>query len=70
MAMVMWMVAAYWRTHTASRLAWSEGWRAPGAASGYYIIIIIISERSLYAIARPSACRLFVCNVRAPYSVG
>jgi len=25
-------------------------------------------SRSLYAIARPSVCRLSVCNVRAPYS--
>jgi len=23
----MWIVAAYWRTHMPSRLAWSEGWR-------------------------------------------
>jgi len=29
------------------------------------------SSRSLYAIARPSVCRLFVvCNARAPYSGG
>jgi len=27
-------------------------------------------SRSLYAIARPSVCRLSVCNVRAPYSAG
>jgi len=27
-------------------------------------------SRSLYAIARPSVCRLSVCNARAPYSGG
>jgi len=30
-----------------------------------------ISERELFAICyRPSVCRLYVCNVRAPYSGG
>jgi len=27
-------------------------------------------SRSLYAVARPSVCRLSVCNARAPYSAG
>jgi len=27
-------------------------------------------SRSLYAVARPSVCRLSVCNARAPYSGG
>jgi len=32
----MWMVAAiYRRTHSPSRLAWSEGWRPPGAQSAF-----------------------------------
>ena len=32
----MWMVAAiYRRTHSPSRLAWSEGWRARGAQSAF-----------------------------------
>jgi len=29
------MVAAYRRTHSPSRLAWSEGWRPPGAESAF-----------------------------------
>jgi len=30
----MWMIAAnFRRTHSSSRLAWSEGWRPPGAQS-------------------------------------
>ena len=34
--------------------------------------LAVFSERelSLYAVARPSVCRLSVCNVRAPYSGG
>ena len=32
---------------------------------------VVFSERaSLYAVARPSVCRLSVCNARAPYSGG
>jgi len=31
MVMVEWMVAAYHRTCSPRRLAWSEGWRPPGA---------------------------------------
>jgi len=32
----MWMVAGiYWRTHTQSRMTWSEGWRPPGAQSAF-----------------------------------
>ena len=32
----MWMIAAnFRRTHSPSRLAWSEGWRPPGAQSTY-----------------------------------
>jgi len=32
----MWMVAAnFRRTHSPSRLAWSEGWRPPGAQSTF-----------------------------------
>ena len=32
----MWMVAAiYQRTHSASQLAWSDGWRPPGAQSAF-----------------------------------
>ena len=32
-------------------------------------LFAIFSERALYAVARPSVCRLsVVCNVRAPYS--
>jgi len=32
----MWMVAAiYQRTHSPSRLAWSEGWRPPGTQSAF-----------------------------------
>jgi len=32
----IWMVAAiYRRTHSPSRLAWSEGWRPPGAQSAF-----------------------------------
>jgi len=27
-------------------------------------------SRSLYAVARPSVCRLSVCNARAPYWAG
>jgi len=31
-----WMVAAiYRRTHTPSRLAWSQGWQPPGAQSAF-----------------------------------
>jgi len=52
---------------------------------GFYVVFIVYererlrgapgalrkSSRSLYAIARPSVCRLsVVCNVRAPYSGG
>jgi len=33
MAMMMWMEAAYQRTHSPSRLAWFEGWRPPGHQS-------------------------------------
>jgi len=34
----MWTVAAsFRRTHSPSRLAWSEGWRPPGAQSTLYI---------------------------------
>jgi len=31
---------------------------------------VTVSSRSLYAAARPSVCRLSVCNARAPYSAG
>ena len=31
----MWMVVAYWRTRSQSLLAWSEGWRPPGAESAF-----------------------------------
>jgi len=34
------------------------------------MLLFIFSERSLYAIARPSVVCLSVCNVRAPYSSG
>ena len=33
-------------------------------------IVSFLLAKSLYAIARPSVCRLSVCNVRAPYSGG
>ena len=33
----MWMIAAYQRTYSPSRLAWSEGWRPPGAESAFII---------------------------------
>ena len=34
----MWMIAAnFRRTHGPSRLAWSEGWRPPGAHRSVYI---------------------------------
>ena len=35
MTIVMWVVAAYRRTHGPSRLAWSVGWRPPGAESAF-----------------------------------
>jgi len=31
----MWMVAAYWQTHSPSWLIWSVGWRPPGAESAF-----------------------------------
>ena len=36
-----------------------------------FLANVNLRSRSLYAIARPSVCRLsVVCNVRAPYSGG
>jgi len=31
----MWMVTSYWRNHSQSRLAWSEGWQPPGTQSAF-----------------------------------
>jgi len=38
--------------------------------SSTWILPLLFSERSLYAIARPSVCLSVVCNARAPYSGG
>ena len=46
MAMVMWMAAAYQRTNSPSRLAWSEGWRPPGAESAFrQTVFVCVSLR-------------------------
>jgi len=39
----MWMVAANFRhTHSPSQLAWSEGWRPPGAQFSKVNIVVVI----------------------------
>jgi len=35
-----------------------------------FLADVNLRSRSLYAIGRPSVCRLSVCNVGAPYSAG
>jgi len=43
----MWMVAAsFQRTHSPSRLAWSEGWRPPSAQSAFIYQMSCVNSHS------------------------